>query len=93
MVHSNDDTLTAEDMALGYSYKQQQRVEEAWRTTKSGLKMRPVFHWAPTCRCSGGTYFFTVNLNERRSDELVRHIADKDEHIRTSRQTERERDI
>jgi len=32
-------------MALGY--KQQQRVEEAWRTMKSGLKMRPVFHWAP----------------------------------------------
>ena len=38
-------TLTAEDMALGY--KQQQRVEEAWRTMKSGLKMRPAFHWAP----------------------------------------------
>ena len=31
---SNDDTLSAEDMALGY--KQQQRVEEAWRTMKSG---------------------------------------------------------
>lgn len=45
VVHSNDDSLTAEDMALGY--KQQQRVEEAWRTTKSGLRMRPVFHWAP----------------------------------------------
>jgi hypothetical protein len=45
VVHSNDDTLTAEDMALGY--KQQQRVEEAWRTMKRGLKMRPVFHWAP----------------------------------------------
>ena len=45
VVHSNDDTLTAEDMALGY--KQQQRVEEAWRTMKGGLKMRPVFHWAP----------------------------------------------
>jgi transposase len=44
VVHSNDDTLTAADMALGY--KQQQRVEEAWRTMKSGLKMRPVFHWA-----------------------------------------------
>ncbi len=45
VVHSNDDTLTAEDMALGY--KQQQRVEEAWRTMKSGLKMRPVYQWAP----------------------------------------------
>ena len=32
-------------MVLGY--KQQQRVEQAWRTMKSGLKMRPAFHWAP----------------------------------------------
>ncbi|PON19378.1 transposase [Candidatus Entotheonella serta] len=31
-------------MALGY--KQLQRVEEAWRTLKSGLRMRPVYHWA-----------------------------------------------
>ena len=45
VVHSNDDTLTSEDMALGY--KQLQRVEESWRTMKSGLRMRPVFHWAP----------------------------------------------
>ena len=44
VVHSNDDTLTAEDLALGY--KQLQRVEEAWRTLKSGLRLRPVFHWA-----------------------------------------------
>lgn len=45
VVHSNDDTLSAEDMALGY--KQLQRVEQAWRRLKSGLRMRPVFHWAP----------------------------------------------
>jgi len=45
VVHCNDDTLSAEDMALGY--KQLQRVEEAWRTLKSGLKLRPVYHWAP----------------------------------------------
>lgn len=32
---------------MALDYKQQQRVEEAWRTMKSGLKMRPVFHWAP----------------------------------------------
>ncbi|MGH8510508.1 MAG: IS1634 family transposase, partial [Gammaproteobacteria bacterium] len=44
VVHSNDDTLTAEDLALGY--KQLQRVEEAWRTLKTGLRLRPVFHWA-----------------------------------------------
>jgi transposase len=45
IVHSNDETLAAEDLALGY--KQLQRVEEAWRTLKSGLRLRPVFHWAP----------------------------------------------
>lgn len=45
VVHSNDDTLSAEDMALGY--KQLQRVEMAWRSLKSGLKLRPVYHWAP----------------------------------------------
>ncbi len=45
VVHSNDDTLNAEDMALGY--KQLQRVEEAWRTLKSGLGLRPVYHHAP----------------------------------------------
>ena len=45
VVHSNDDTLSAADLALGC--KQLQRVEIAWRSLKSGLKLRPVFHWAP----------------------------------------------
>jgi len=45
VVTSNDDTLSGEDLALGY--KQLQRVEEAWRTLKSGLRLRPVYHWAP----------------------------------------------
>ncbi|MDA8093421.1 MAG: IS1634 family transposase [Betaproteobacteria bacterium] len=45
VVQGNDDSLSVEDMALGY--KQLQRVEECWRTMKSGLNMRPVFHWAP----------------------------------------------
>jgi len=44
VVHSNDDSLSATDLALGY--KQLQRVEEAWRTLKSGLRLRPVYHWA-----------------------------------------------
>ena len=50
VVHSNDDTLSAEDMALGY--KQLQRVEEAWRQLKSGLRLRPVFHWTPHRICA-----------------------------------------
>jgi transposase len=45
VVTSNDDTLLPEDLALGY--KQLMRVEECWRTMKSGLRMRPVYHWAP----------------------------------------------
>ena len=44
VVHSNDDSLTPADLALGY--KQLQRVEEAWRTLQSGLRVRPVYHWA-----------------------------------------------
>jgi hypothetical protein len=42
----NDDTLTAEDLALGY--KQLLRVEQCWRQLKSGLRMRPVFHYRPS---------------------------------------------
>jgi hypothetical protein len=45
VVTSNDDTLTPEDLALGY--KQLLRVEECWRQLKSGLRMRPVFHYRP----------------------------------------------
>ena len=42
VVHSNDDTLTAEDLALGY--KQLYRVEHSFRQLKSELRLRPVFH-------------------------------------------------
>ncbi len=45
VVTSNDDSLSAEDLALGY--KQLLRVEQCWRTMKSGLRTRPVFHWRP----------------------------------------------
>jgi hypothetical protein len=45
VITSNDDTLSAEDLALGY--KQLMRVEQCWRQLKSGLRMRPVFHWRP----------------------------------------------
>jgi len=42
VIHSNDDSLSPEDLAL--AYKQLIRVEEAWRTMKSTIKIRPVFH-------------------------------------------------
>ena len=44
VVHRNNDTLSGEDMALGY--KQLQRVEQAWRQLKTGLRLRPVYHRA-----------------------------------------------
>jgi transposase len=42
---SNDDTLSPEDLALGY--KQLMRVEQCWRQLKSGLRLRPIFHYRP----------------------------------------------
>jgi hypothetical protein len=45
VITSNDDTLTVEDLALGY--KQLLRVEQCWHQLKSGLRMRPVFHYRP----------------------------------------------
>ena len=45
VVTSNDDSLTTEDLALGY--KQLMRVEECWRSLKSTLRMPPVYHWRP----------------------------------------------
>jgi len=37
-------------------------------------------------RVAGGTYFFTVNLLERRQDTLVRHIDALREAVRKTRQ-------
>jgi transposase len=45
VVYSNDGTLNASDLALGY--KQLIRVEQGWRDLKSGLKIGPVRHWLP----------------------------------------------
>jgi hypothetical protein len=50
VITSNDDTLTAEDLALGY--KQLMRVEECWRKMKSGLRTQPMFHWRPHRICA-----------------------------------------
>jgi transposase len=42
VIHTNDEELSAEDLAL--AYKQLVRVEEAWKTMKSTIEVRPVFH-------------------------------------------------
>jgi transposase len=43
VVTTNDDTLTAEDVALGY--KHLLPVEESWRELERGIRLRPVYHW------------------------------------------------
>ncbi len=42
MIRTSDDTLSAEDVALGY--KQLYEVEDAFRTLKSTLDLRPIYH-------------------------------------------------
>ena len=42
LLRTSDDTLTPEDVALGY--RQLQEVERAFRTLKTTLELRPVYH-------------------------------------------------
>jgi hypothetical protein len=42
LLSTSDDTLSAEDVALGY--KQLLEVEDAFRSLKSALDMRPIYH-------------------------------------------------
>lgn len=42
VIHTNDQELSTEDLAL--AYKQLVRVEETWKTMKSTIEIRPVFH-------------------------------------------------
>lgn len=78
VVHSNDDTLSAEDLALGY--KQLMRVEAAWRDLKSGLRMRPVFHWAPHRICAHVSItvlsLLLERVAERACQDTWRNIRD-----------------
>ena len=68
VVHSNDDTLSAEDLALGY--KQLMEVERAWRRLKSGLGMRPVYHWAPH-RIEAHVTIAVLALTVQRAAEIA----------------------
>ena len=81
---SNDDTLTPEDLALGY--KQLMRVEECWRQLKSGLKMRPVFHHRPWRIQAHVTLSVLALLLERiaeiRSGQTWRDVRDELEKLK-----------
>jgi hypothetical protein len=63
VVHSNDDTLTTEDLALGY--KQLMRVEQAWRALKTGLELRPFYHRTPHRICAHVSLTVLALLLER----------------------------
>ncbi len=63
VVHSNDDSLTPEDMALGY--KQLASVERAWRLLKNGIRIRPMFHWVPHRICAHVSLTMIALLIER----------------------------
>ncbi|HEY3355410.1 MAG TPA: IS1634 family transposase [Polyangia bacterium] len=63
VITTNDDTLTVEDLALGY--KQLMRVEECWRNLKSGLRTRPMFHWRPHRICAHVSLCVLALLLER----------------------------
>jgi hypothetical protein len=78
VAHSNDDSLAAEDLALGY--KQLASVENAWRMLKSGMRIRPMFHWAPH-RISAHVSLTMIALlleriAERACDDTWRNIRD-----------------
>jgi transposase len=79
VITTNDDTLTAEDLALGY--KQLMRVEQCWRQLKSGLRMRPVFHYRPWRIQAHVTISVMALLVERiaeiRTGETWRNLADQ----------------
>lgn len=67
VLRTNDETLTAEDLAL--SYKQLMRVEECWRRMKSGLRIRPMQHYTET-RIRAHVYLCVLAL-------LLERLAEK----------------
>lgn len=67
VIRSNDETLSSEDLAL--AYKQLMRVEEAWKTIKSGLDLRPVYHRTPQ-RIRAHVYLCVLGL-------LIERVAEQ----------------
>ena len=91
VVTSNDDTLTSTDLALGY--KQLMRVEQCWRQLKSGLRLRPVYHYRPWRIHAHVTITVLGLLLERiieiRTGDTWRNVLDK---LQTIKVVEYERD-
>src|SRR5207247_10140533 len=45
LITASDETLTSEDLALGYKHLQE--IERAWRRIKDSMDLMPVRHYAP----------------------------------------------
>jgi transposase len=68
VVITNDDTLSAEDVALGY--KGAWIIEACFRRMKQqGLEVRPMFHWAPR-RIEAHVKLCVLALQVQRAAEL-----------------------
>ena len=68
VVISNDDTLSAEDIALGY--KGAWIIESCFRRMKqTGLEVRPMFHWTPR-RIDAHVKLCVLALQMQRAAEL-----------------------
>jgi Transposase DDE domain len=68
VVTTNDDSLTAEDVALGY--KGAWIIEACFRKMKSsGLEIRPIYHWSPR-RITAHVKLCVLALQMQRAAEL-----------------------
>ena len=68
VVTTNDDSLTAEDAALGY--KGAWIIEHCFRKLKTtGLEVRPVYHWTPR-RIAAHVQLCTLALQIQRAAEI-----------------------
>jgi Transposase DDE domain len=68
VVISNDDTLSAEDIALGY--KGGWIIESCFRRIKqTGLQVRPMFHWTPR-RIEAHVKLCVLGLQMQRAAEI-----------------------
>ena len=68
VVITNDDTLTAEDVALGY--KGAWIIESCFRRMKqTGLEVRPMFHWTPR-RIEAHVKLCVLALQMQRAAEI-----------------------
>lgn len=87
VVTTNDDTLTPVDLALGY--KQLMQVEDCWRMMKTGMKMRPIYHWTAHRIHAHVTIcvlaLLLTRMAENRAKDTWRNIASRLQTIKVIR--------